>query len=302
MVNRYKHKGNAMFKGSIVALITPFVNDHIDEQAFVKLLNWQVQEGTDAIVVCGSTGESMTMTGDEQARLIELAVATVNKRVPVIAGTAAIDTAQTIRLTQQADRLGADGILIVTPPYIKPSQEALYQHYKAIAASTTLPIILYNNPSRAAVEIELATVERLAQIKNIVGLKDATPGIDRTTHLRRSLGKEFLLFSGEDATAAGYLAHGGDGCISVTANVAPRLCAELQKAWRERDLDAFATIRDMLHPLNKSLFIETNPCPVKYAVSLLGFCEPELRAPLLTVNENSKSHLKETMKQLGLVA
>ncbi len=291
-----------MFKGSIVALITPFVHDQIDEPAFVKLLNWQIQEGTDAIVVCGSTGESLTTSMAEQARLIELGVTTVNKRVPVIAGTAAIDTAQTVRLSQQAEHLGADGLLIVTPPYIKPSQEALYQHYKAVAKSTSLPIILYNNPSRAAIEIELDTVERLSLIKNIIGLKDATPLLDRTTHLRRSLGKDFLLMSGEDATAASYLAQGGDGCISVTANVAPRLCSELQKAWASRDLDKFAKIRDQLHPLNKSLFIETNPCPVKYAVSLLGFCQPELRAPLLTVNENTREKLLSTMKELGLVA
>jgi len=291
-----------MFKGSIVALITPFAHDQIDEPAFVKLLNWQIQEGTDAIVVCGSTGESLTTSMAEQARLIELAVATVNKRVPVIAGTAAIDTAQTIKLSQQAERLGSDGLLIVTPPYIKPSQEALYQHYKAVAESTALPIILYNNPGRAAVEIELETVERLSLIKNIIGLKDATPVLDRTTHLRRSLGKDFLLMSGEDSTAASYLAQGGDGCISVTANVAPRLCSDLQKAWVSRDLDKFAIIRNQLHPLNKSLFIETNPCPVKYAVSLLGFCKPELRAPLLTVNENTRQKLLSTMRELGLVA
>lgn len=291
-----------MFKGSIVALITPFVNDQIDESAFIKLLNWQIQEGTDAIVVCGSTGESLTTSADEQARLIKLAVATVAGRVPVIAGTAAIDTAQTIYLTQQAERLGANGALIVTPPYIKPSQEGLYQHYKAIAEATKLPIILYNNPGRAAINIELETVERLAGIKNIVALKDATPVLDRTTHLRRSLGNDFILLSGEDSTAASYLAQGGDGCISVTANVAPRLCKALQQAWVDRDLDAFAKVRDQLHPLNKSLFIETNPCPVKYAVSLLGFCQPELRAPLMTVNENSQKQLRETMQQLGLVA
>jgi 4-hydroxy-tetrahydrodipicolinate synthase len=291
-----------MLKGSIVALITPFVEDKIDEQAFVNLLNWQVDEGTDGIVVCGSTGESLTMSMAEQARLIELAVATVNKRVPVIAGTAAIDTAQTVRLSQQAESLGADAVLVVTPPYIKPSQDGLYNHYKSVADNTSLPVMPYNNPSRAAIEIELSTMERLAAIKNIIGLKDATPGIDRTTHLRRALGPDFLLFSGEDATAAGYLAHGGNGCISVSANVAPRLCADFQRAWRERDLDKFAYLRDLLHPLHKSLFIETNPCPVKYAVSLLGKCNPELRAPLTVVNENTQGQLRSVLKGLKLVA
>ncbi len=291
-----------MFKGSIVALITPFKNDRVDEAAYVKLINWQIEQGTDGIVACASTGESITMSPEEQAHLIELAVKTVAGRVPVIAGTSAITTAQTVFLTQQAERLGAQCALIVTPPYIKPSQESLYQHYAAVAAATKLPIILYNNPARAIVNIELETVERLAKIKNIIGLKDATPELDRTTHLRRSLGKDFLLLSGEDSTAAGYLAQGGDGCISVTANVAPRLCADLQKAWATRDMDTFARVRDQLHPLNKSMFFETNPCPVKYAVSLLGFCSPELRAPLMVVNENTKNRVKTIMQELGLVA
>lgn len=291
-----------MFKGSIVALITPFVDNKIDTQAFVRLLNWQIQEGTDAIVVCGSTGESFTTGPQEQAELIELAVKTVGGRVPVIAGAAAIDTAQTIKLSQQAERLGADALLIVTPPYIKPSQDGLYEYYQSVAESVDLPIILYNNPSRAAISIELKTVERLAKIKNIVGLKDATPELDRVTYLRKNLGENFCLLSGEDGTAAAFLAQGGDGCISVTANVAPALCSALQKAWIARDMDAFAEVRNKLYDLNKMMFIETNPCPVKHAVSLLGFCKDELRSPLTVVNENSRAQLLSTMKQLGLVA
>lgn len=291
-----------MFRGSIVALVTPFAQGRVDEEAYVKLINWQIEQGTHGIAACVSTGESFSMSLDEQARVIELAVQTVAGRVPVLAGTSAITTGHCIQLTQQAERLGADAVLIVTPPYIKPSQNGLYEHYAAVAEATKLPIILYNNPARTVVNIELETVERLARISNIIGLKDACPELDRTTHLRRSLGQDFLLLSGEDATAAGYLAHGGDGCISVTANVAPRLCADLQKAWSSRDWDTFARIRDQLHPLNKSMFFETNPCPVKYAVSLLGFCSPEMRAPLQVVNENTQKRLQSIMKELGLVA
>lgn len=288
--------------GSIVALITPFQNDQPDYKAFEHLLEWQIAEGTSALLICGSTGESMTMTQSEQAGLIRRAVEVVKGRVPVIAGTSAIDTKQTVALTQQAEALGADYALIVVPPYIKPSQAGLLHHYSTVAKESRLPIILYNNPARSVVNIDTETILKLAEVPGIVGLKDACPDIGRTTTLRRMLGADFMLFSGEDGTAAAYLAHGGDGCISVTANVAPKLCAQLQAAWRNRDLDAFAQYRDQLDELNRVLFIETNPCPVKYAVSLLGKCEPQLRAPLQVVNENTKQRIQTTLKQLGIVA
>ena len=291
-----------MFKGSIVALITPFINDQIDEAAFVRLLNWHVDQGTEAVVVCGSTGESFTLRRNEQARLIELAVKTIAGRIPVIAGTAAIDTAQTIELTQQAESLKADGVLIITPPYIKPSQEGLYQYYKAIAENTALPIILYNNPTRTAVTLEVETVVRLASISNIVGLKDATQQLERATLIRAAVGPDFCLMGGEDALVAGYLAQGGSGSITCMANVAPKLCAQMVRAWHDRDMDTFTRMRDQLVPLSRSLFVETNPCPVKYAMSLLGFCEAGLRSPLQSVNENSKQQILSTMKALGLVA
>lgn len=289
-----------MLYGSVVALVTPFKNNEIDIPAFKDLLDWQIAEGTNGILVCGSTGESMTLSPDEQGQLIEVAVQHVNKRVPVMAGTSAIDTKQTTALTKQAEDLGADMALIVTPPYIKPSQDALYRHYVAVADSTSLPIMLYNNPGRAAINIEIDTVLRLAEVPNIFGLKDAHPNVDRATHIRRDADADFCLMSGEDATAAGYLGQGGDGCVSVTANVAPALCSAMQKAWRDGDRDAFADARNRLHALNKALFMETNPCPVKAAVHMLGKCGPELREPLTQVSEQTISHLQSVMKDLGL--
>lgn len=291
-----------MFKGSIVALITPFKNDRVDEEAFIKLLDWHITQGTEAVAVCCSTGESFTLARTEQSRLISLAVEHVAGRVPIIAGTAAIDTAQTIELTQQAESLGASAALIITPPYIKPSQEGLFQYYSRVAENTSLPIILYNNPSRSAVNLEIETVIRLAQIPNIIGLKDATNQLDRTTIIRAAVGPDFCLMCGEDALVAGYLAQGGSGSITCVANVAPKLCADLVRAWHAGDLKTFAQLRDQLVPLSRSLFIETNPCPVKYAMSLLGFCTSELRSPLQGVNENSQQHILSTMKALGLVA
>lgn len=291
-----------MFQGSTVALITPFLNDHIDEPALAHLLNWHIEEGTDAVVVCGSTGESMLMNADEQAQVIEQSVATMSKRIPVIAGTAAIDTRQTVYLTQQAERLGADAALIVIPPYIKPSQVAIYHHFRTIAENTSLPIIIYNNPGRSIVNVCVTTVERLAEIPNIIGLKDSTPHIERTTYLRRTLGPEFLLVSGEDTTVAGYLAQGGDGWISVIGNAAPRLCANFVAAWKAGDMAKFATYRNQLDLLQNAVLLETNPCGIKYAVSLLGKCLPHLRAPLMQVSENTQNQVRQTMQQLGLIA
>lgn len=304
MVNQMNNPTDekTMFKGSIVALVTPFLNGKIDEAAFKSLLNWHIEEGTSAIVVCGSTGESMTMSQEEQAHLIKIAKETIKGKVPLIAGTSAIGTQQTIALTQQAEELGADAALIVVPPYIKPSKAGIYQHYANVAASVTLPIILYNNPARSVVNLEVDTIVELAKIPNIVGLKDSSPDLSRTTLLRRLLGPKFSLLSGEDGSAAAYLAQGGDGWISVTANVAPRLCAKMQKAWMERNLDDFATYRDQLDQLIRVLFLETNPCPVKYAVSVLGKCQPHLRAPLQVVNESTQGQIKTVMKNLGLVA
>ena len=290
-----------MLKGSLTALITPFRQGEIDEEAFVRFIEFQIREGTQGLVVCGTTGESAVMTPEEHARTIELCVKTVAKRVPVIAGTGTNDTQKTLRMTQKAKELGADAALVVTPYYNKPSQEGLYRHFKFIHDETDIPLILYNVPGRTGVNISVETVGRLSELPRIEGIKDATPDILRPIKIKQAVKKEFSVLSGEDATVVAFLAHGGDGWISVTAKGGARLCRALHNAWALKDFETLATLRDELLPLHEAMFVETNPCPVKYAAALLGFGDGSVRLPLWEISESSKQKVRDAMSSLGIL-
>ncbi|MCQ2914730.1 MAG: 4-hydroxy-tetrahydrodipicolinate synthase [Alphaproteobacteria bacterium] len=290
-----------MFKGSFVALITPFKNKKVDDKAFVKLIEDQIKAGTDGVVVCGTTGEAATMSAEEYEHCISLCVKTVNKRVPVIAGCGTNSTEKTIENTKLCKKLGVDAGLIVTPYYNKPTQVGLYEHYKAVVMECDLPIILYNVPGRTGVNISIDTIGKLAKLKNIVGIKDATNDLLRPIQIREVAGEDFSILSGEDATIVAFLAHGGDGCISVSANIVPEKLAKLHDAWQEGDFKTVAKYRDELLPVHQVMFIETNPCPVKYAASLIGYGDGSLRLPLVEVSDNSKLVIKDTLKKVGVL-
>lgn len=290
-----------MFTGSIVALLTPFRNGKIDEAAYQRLVEWQVAEGTDGFVPCGTTGESPTLSHAEHRRVTELCIEAAGRRVPVIAGTGSNSTHEAVSLAQHARQAGADAILVVTPYYNKPTQEGLYQHFKAIHDAADLPIIIYNIPGRSVVDMSVGTMARLAKLPNIIGVKDATADLARPLRTRVEIGPDFCQLSGEDATVVAFLAQGGHGCISVTANVAPRLCATLHDKWREGDLAAVAEVRDRLMPLHHALFVETSPAPAKYAASLLGLCSEDLRLPLVPVTEPTRVLVRDAMVQVGLL-
>jgi len=291
-----------MLKGSIVALITPFRDGKVDEKAYQNLVAWQIKEGTHGLVPCGTTGESPTLTHEEHKRVVELCIEVAKgSKVPVIAGTGSNSTAEAIDFTKHAKKAGADACLVVSPYYNKPTQEGLYQHFKAISDAVDLPIIVYNIPPRSVVDISVATMARIASLKNVVGVKDATADITRVSRHRREIGKDFIQLSGEDGTALGYLAQGGHGCISVTANVAPRLCAEFQNAWAKGDSAKALELNDRLMPLHENLFAETSPAPVKYAASLLGMCQPDLRLPMVPVGEQTKEKVQSAMRHAGLI-
>ncbi|MCA8933954.1 MAG: 4-hydroxy-tetrahydrodipicolinate synthase, partial [Rhodospirillaceae bacterium] len=258
-----------MFRGSMTALVTPFTADGVDERAFQDLVEWQIAEGTEAVVPCGTTGESPTLSHAEHMRVVELCVEAVGGRIPVIAGTGSNSTEEAIQLTRHAQDAGASAALVVVPYYNKPTQAGLYAHYEAIHNATDLPIIIYNIPGRSVVDMSVETMARLAELPNIVGVKDSTNDLGRPVLTRRAIGEDFVLLSGEDLTAAAFLAQGGHGCISVTANAAPAQCAKMHRAWREGDLAAFAEVRDSLVPLHRALFLESSPAPVKYALSVL---------------------------------
>lgn len=290
-----------MFKGSITALITPFKNGALDEAALTRFVDWQITEGTHALVPVGTTGESPTLDFDEHKRVIALTVEAANKRVPVMAGTGSNSTEEAIELSQYAEKAGADGVLVVTPYYNKPTQEGLYQHFKAINDAINIPIVIYNIPARSIVDMSVATMARCFALKNIVGVKDATANLARPSQQRAAMGPEFCQLSGEDATALGFMAHGGVGCISVASNVAPRLCAEFQNACLAGDFKKALVLQDRLMPLHDVLFVETNPGPVKYAVSRLGLCTPEMRLPMVPISDESKSAVDRVLDQLGLI-
>ena len=290
-----------MFRGSIVALITPFRDGAFDESAYRALIDWQIEEGTEALVPCGTTGESPTLDHAEHKRVVEVCIEAADGRVPVIAGTGSNSTAEAIELTRHAKGAGAAAALVVTPYYNKPTQEGLFRHYQAIAKSVDLPIIIYNIPPRSVIDMSVETMARLAKLPNIVGVKDATADLTRPIRTRLAVGKDFCQLSGEDGTAVPFLAAGGHGCISVTANVAPALCAEMQGAWRRRDLATVITLQDRLMPLHGALFCESNPGPVKYAASLLGRSSAETRLPLAPLSEASKETVRRAMTAVGLI-
>ena len=288
-------------KGSIPALITPMRGGKVDEAAFRKLVNWQIAEGSHGLVPCGTTGESPTLSHEEHMRVIEICVEEANGRVPVIAGAGSNATAEAISLTKFAKKVGADAVLSVTGYYNKPSQEGLYRHYAAIAEAVDMPILLYNIPGRAIVEISVETMGRLSKIANVIGVKDATANLMRPTRERAACGKDWRLISGEDGTALGYMAHGGHGCISVTANVAPKLCAEFQNACIQGAFDRALQIQDKLMPLHDAMFCEPSPAPVKYAASVLGLCTDEVRLPLVPATDNARKIVDAALKSAGIL-
>ncbi|HET9937049.1 MAG TPA: 4-hydroxy-tetrahydrodipicolinate synthase [Methyloceanibacter sp.] len=290
------------FKGSITALITPFKDGKVDERAFQRLVEWQIDQGTHGLVPCGTTGESPTLTHDEHRRVVELCVEAAAGRVPVIAGTGSNSTAEAVELTRHAKSAGADAVLVVTPYYNKPTQEGLYQHFKAINDSADVPIVVYNIPGRSVIDLSVETMARLFKLANIVGVKDATANMARASLQRAALGTEFVQLSGEDATALGFMAHGGQGCISVTANVAPALCSEFQLACLAGNFHRALQLQDRLMPLHDALFVESNPGPVKYAASKLGLCSADTRLPLAPLAPASRKRVEDALSSVGLVA
>ncbi len=294
-----------MFKGSIVALITPFKNNILDEDKYISLIHHQITNGTKGVVPAGTTGESPTLSHDEHKKVIELAVKECKGKIPVIAGTGSNSTEEAIELSKHAEKSGADALLIVTPYYNKPTQEGLYQHYKLINNNVGIPIIIYNIPPRSVVDMSVDTMARLFELKNISGVKDATADLDRVDLQLKKLGKNFIQLSGEDGTALEFNLRGGTGCISVTANVAPKLCSEFQDASLNKNnsnlLSKAKEINDKLMPLHKSLFIESNPSPVKYAGSLLNLCSEEVRLPLVKITEETKQEVKKALKFANLL-
>ena len=288
-------------KGSITALITPFKDGKVDEAAFRDLIAWQIAEGTSGLVPCGTTGESPTLSHEEHNRVIEICVDAAKGRVPVIAGAGSNSTDEAIMLTKHAKEVGCDAVLHVTGYYNKPTQEGQYRHFMAVADSADIPVILYNIPGRAVVGITVETAARLSKHRNIIGIKDATADLMRPSRERLACGPDWLLLSGEDGTALGYNAHGGAGCISVTANVAPRLCAEFQAACAAGDFAKAREYQDRLMPLHDALFCETSPAPIKYAVSLLGKCSDEVRLPLVEATDGARAQVKAAMQRAGLI-
>ena len=291
-----------MFKGSLVALLTPMRPDgSVDEDAFAAFVDWQIRQGTQGIVPVGTTGESPTLNHDEHRRVVEIAVEVAAGRVPVIAGTGSNSTAEAISLTRHAKEAGADAALVVTPYYNKPTQEGLFLHYTAIADAVDLPVIIYNIPPRSVIDMSAETMGRLARHKNIVGVKDATMNLARPLHTRRTCGPAFCQLSGEDHTALSFLAAGGVGCISVTANVAPRLCSEMHRAWQDGRVGEAIAIQDRLVPLHDALFAETSPGPVKYAASLLGHGGEHCRLPLAPISDATRTRVRDAMVGVGLL-
>src|SRR5471032_1514716 len=287
-------------KGSIPALITPFKDGRIDEAAFRKLVNWQIAEGSSGLVPCGTTGESPTLSHEEHMRVVEICVEETAGRVPVIAGAGSNSTDEAVALTRHAKDVGADAVLHVTGYYNKPSQEGMYRHFMAIAEAVDIPILLYNIPARAIVEIAVETMARLSELSGIIGVKDATANLMRPTRERNACAKGWRLISGEDGTSLGYNAHGGHGCISVTANVAPKLCAEFQDACLRGNYDRARELHDKLMPLHDAMFCEPSPAPAKYAVSLLGLCTPDVRLPLVELTDAGRAQVKAAMQGCGL--
>ena len=293
-----------MFKGSNVALVTPFKNEKLDEETYIKLIHFHIENGTNGLVPAGTTGESPTLSHREHEKVIELCVKESNGKIPVIAGTGSNSTEEAISLTKHAEKVGANGALVVTPYYNKPTQEGLYQHYKAINDNTNLPIIIYNIPSRCVIDMSVDTMARLFELKNIAGVKDATGDLNRLDQQLKKMGPEFILLTGEDGLAFQFNKRGGVGCISVTANIAPKLCSEMQKFSKSKsdnELKEGERIDQKLQPLHKSLFIESNPAPVKYAAKLLGLCDDEIRLPLVKIKSETEKQIKKALSTAELI-
>jgi len=294
-----------MFKGSNVALITPFKDNKLDIDAYIKLIHFHLDNGTNGLVPAGTTGESPTLSHDEHEKVIELCIRESKGKIPVIAGTGSNSTFEAISLTKHAEKVGADGALVVTPYYNKPTQEGLYQHYKAINDNTNLPIIIYNIPSRCVIDMSVDTMARLFELKNIVGVKDATGDPERISNTLKKLGPEFIQLTGEDGFAYEFNKRGGVGIISVTANIAPKLCSDFQKYSKSKtdnEIKEAERIDQILQPLHKSLFIESNPAPVKFAAKLLGLCDDEIRLPLVKIKKETELKVKETLASAKLIA
>jgi 4-hydroxy-tetrahydrodipicolinate synthase len=289
------------FRGSFTALVTPFKNGSVDEKAFRDLVDWQIAEGTNGLVPVGTTGESPTLSHDEHKRVVEWCIDQADGRVPVIAGAGSNSTKEAVELAQHAEKAGADAVLVVTPYYNKPTQDGLYQHFKAINDAIGIPIIIYNIPARSIVDMSVDTMKRLYELKNIAGVKDATANMTRVSQQRAAVGADFNQLSGEDITALGFMAHGGHGCISVTSNVAPRLCSEFQRACLKGDFAAALKLQDKLAPLHVNLFVETSPAPVKYAMSLIGKCTDAVRLPMVPATEKARAAVREAMVHAGLI-
>jgi 4-hydroxy-tetrahydrodipicolinate synthase len=289
------------FRGSFTALVTPFKKGAVDEKTFRDIVEWQITEGTNGLVPVGTTGESPTLSHDEHKHVVEWCVDQAKGRVPVVAGAGSNSTREAIDLAEHADKAGADAVLVVTPYYNKPTQEGMYQHFKAINDAIGIPIIIYNIPPRSVIDMSVDTMKRLFELKNIAGVKDATANMTRTSQQRAALGPDFNQLSGEDITALGFNAHGGHGCISVTSNVAPRLCSEFQAACLRGDYAAALKLQDKLAPLHINIFCETSPAPIKYAMSLIGKCSDEVRLPMVPASENARAKVREAMVHAGLI-
>ena len=294
-----------MFKGSNVALITPFKNDKLDTENYLKLINFHIDNGTDGLVPAGTTGESPTLTHEEHQTVIELCVQEAKGKIPIIAGTGSNSTEEAVALTKHAEKAGADGALVVTPYYNKPTQEGLYQHYKAINDNTSLPIIIYNIPSRCVIDMTVDTMAKLFELKNITGVKDATGDLKRLDETIKKLGPDFIQLTGEDGLAFKFNKRGGVGIISVTANIAPKLCSEMQKYSKSKsdnEIKEAERIDQLLQPLHKSLFIESNPAPVKYAAKLLGLCDDAIRLPLVKITKETQEKVKKALYSAKLLS
>ena len=294
-----------MFKGSNVALITPFKDNNLDEESYIKLINFHLDNNTNGLVPAGTTGESPTLDHKEHEKVIELCVKEAKGKIPVIAGTGSNSTEEAISLTKHAEKAGADGALIVTPYYNKPTQEGLYEHYKSINDNTNLPIIIYNIPSRCVIDMSVDTMARLFELKNIAGVKDATGDLNRLDQTIKKLGPEFIQLTGEDGLAFEFNKRGGVGVISVTANIAPKLCSDMQKYSKsssENEIKEAERIDQILQPLHKSLFIESNPAPVKYAAKLLGLCDDEIRLPLVNIQKDTEEKVKKALISAKLIS
>ena len=293
-----------MFKGSNVALITPFKNNELDVDAYLKLIHFHLENGTNGLVPAGTTGESPTLNHKEHEKVIEICIKEAKGKIPVIAGTGSNSTEEAVSLTKHAENAGADGALVVTPYYNKPTQEGLYQHYKKINDNTNIPIIIYNIPSRCVIDMSVDTMARLFELKNIVGVKDATGDLNRLDQTIKKLGSEFIQLTGEDGLAFKFNQRGGVGIISVTANIAPKLCSDMQKYSKsdsENEIKEAEKIDQMLQPLHKSLFIESNPAPTKYAAKLLGLCSDEIRLPLVNIKKETEEEVEKALSSIKLL-